>query len=328
MTRQPLGVDDLTAVVRAVFGAGRRAAGVERLRGGSRKGVYRLTLDDGATVVVYVWNAGEDYWPPATDRPDPFGHPGGADRFEAAHTALSSVGVRVPRILLLDRGGKLVAGDLAVVEDVAGGTLERLRERDPRRAGPVLARLADTVRVMHAHHRDRYGRPGRPAPADAPPVPDLVLDRALGHLAGAAARVERIAALAPRLADELRDRHAAVGPRTGYGLIHGELGPDHVLVDDRDGPVLIDIEGVRYFDVEWEHAFLELRFGDGYRRLAAAGLDAARLRLYRLALYLSLVDGPLRLLDGDFPDRAGMRAIAAANIDRTVAELSARRRSA
>ncbi len=46
-----------------------------------------------------------------------------------------------------------------------------------------------------------------------------------------------------------------------------------------------------------------------------------RLRLKRLAMHLSLVEGPLRLLDGDFPDRAGMRAIAEDNIRRTLAEL-------
>ena len=51
-------------------------------------------------------------------------------------------------------------------------------------------------------------------------------------------------------------------------------------------------------------------------------LDGDRLRFYRLATYLSLVAGPLLLLDGDFPHRAGMRHIAEANIGRALAELS------
>ena len=46
------------------------------------------------------------------------------------------------------------------------------------------------------------------------------------------------------------------------------------------------------------------------------------MRLYRLATYLSLVAGPLRLLDGDFPDRAGMRAIAEHNVTRTLEQLA------
>jgi hypothetical protein len=75
-------------------------------------------------------------------------------------------------------------------------------------------------------------------------------------------------------------------PRAEYGLIHGELGPDHVLIDDHGHPVIIDIEGVMFFDVEWEHVYL--------------------------------IAGPLRLLDGDFPDRVGMLEIAEYNTARAL----------
>jgi len=43
--------EELAGVVRAAFGPARRLADVQRLRGGSKKGVYRLTLDNGSTVV-------------------------------------------------------------------------------------------------------------------------------------------------------------------------------------------------------------------------------------------------------------------------------------
>ncbi|MER7334352.1 MULTISPECIES: phosphotransferase [unclassified Micromonospora] len=322
--RVGLTVDQLRPVVRAACGRGRELRSAERLAGGTRKGVYRLSLDDGSTVVAYVWHPAEDYWPAgaAPEPDDPFGHATGAGLFAAAHREFTAVGVRVPRLLLLDRTGSLLPGDVAVVEDVRGGTLQDLRQRDPRRAGAVLARLGDAVRAMHVCQRDRYGRPGLDGPAPGRPVERVVLDRALRDLAEAAARVGRIAAVWQRLADTLTERYAAVPPRSRYGLIHGELGPDHVLVDDHDRPVLVDIEGATFLDVEWEHAFLELRFGDAYPALAVDGLDGHRLRLYRLALHLSLVAGPLRLLDGDFPDRAGMRAIAEHNVTRTLAQLT------
>ena len=107
-------------------------------------------------------------------------------------------------------------------------------------------------------------------------------------------------------------------PRADYRLIHGELGPDHVLIDERGGPVIIDIEGLMFFDVEWEHVFLRLRFGEHYRSLREDGLDEQRLRFYRLAMHLSLIEGPLRLLDGDFPDRAKMLWIVEYNIDKVL----------
>ncbi|MEW2378903.1 phosphotransferase [Micromonospora sp. NPDC047812] len=329
--RVGLTVGELRAVAGAAFGGGRVLVSAERLAGGTKKGVYRLTLDDGSTGVAYVWHPAEDYWPTraASEPDDLFGHATGAGLFATAHREFSAAGVRVPRLLLAPTAG-LVAGEVAVVEDVRGGTLQHLRERDPRRAEAVLARLGEAVRSMHARRRDRYGRPGLDGPGpsglDGPtpgrPVERVVLDRALRDLAEAAARVERIAAVRQRLADALAERWAAVAPRSRYGLIHGELGPDHVLVDERNHPVLVDIEGAMFLDVEWEHAFLELRFGDAYPALAVDGLDGHRLCLYRLATHLSLVAGPLRLLDGDFPDRAGMRAIVEHNVARTLHQLA------
>jgi hypothetical protein len=92
-----------------------------------------------------------------------------------------------------------------------------------------------------------------------------------------------------------------------------------VLVDREGHPVLIDIEGLMYFDAEWEHVSLALRFGRQYRMLREPGLDSARLNLYRLAMHLSLVAGPLRLLDGDYPDREPMLSIAEYNTQQVLA---------
>ncbi|MEU2610074.1 phosphotransferase [Micromonospora sp. NPDC007271] len=323
--RRRLGAGELGGVVRQVYGGARAVRSVARLTGGTKKGVYRLTLDDGASCVVHVWNDDENYWPAQDEEADgQFAAAAGLDLFAAAHAELTAAGVRVPQLLLLDRSRAVIPGDLAVVEDVRGGTLEARHARDPRRAEPVLARLSGQVRALHARRSDRYGRPLALAPAGAPPPHTVVRDRALRHLAASARQVPRIAAVRDRIAAMIDAAHAAVTPRTGYALIHGELGPDHVLIDDRDQPVLIDIEGVMFFDLEWEHVFLELRFGDTYRHLAVDGLDEVRLRLYRLAMDLSLVEGPLRLLEGDFPDRAFMRSIADHATDRILARLSHR----
>lgn len=90
---------------------------------------------------------------------------------------------------------------------------------------------------------------------------------------------------------------AAVRPRAEHSVVHGELGPDHVMVD-RDGhPVVIDIENLLYFDVEWEHVFLRLRHTESqYQRPAVDGLDEDRraLQTHPVSVADSWLAGPAR----------------------------------
>ena len=321
--RQFLDRDSLTAVARSALGTSRRLERVERLAGGSKKGVYRLTCNDSTTVVLYVWDQVENYWPgaPRADPADPFADANGFELFIAANATLVQLGVRTPVVLRADATRSILPSDFAVVEDVAGGSLESLLEADPEVGAPALSALGDELSRLHGVRDDRIGKVARPVhsgPLTGPTCEQLVLERALGHLDDSASRVEAIGAVRGDLAQALRDMRTAIAPRREHGLIHGELGPDHVLIDGKGAPVLIDIEGLMFFDIEWEHAFLELRFDEHYRALHHPNLDEDRLQLYRLAQYLSLVAGPLRLLDGDFPDRDLMQGIADWNVTRVL----------
>ncbi|MFD9685052.1 phosphotransferase family protein [Kitasatospora sp. NPDC059088] len=314
----------LASAGQAALGGGRRLAAVRRLAGGSKKGVYRLLMDDATTAVAYRWDRSENYWPAAEgddDLADPFSPGLGLDLFEAAHARLTGLGVRVPAIRLVDREGAHGPADLAVVEDVRGESLEDLLARDRRAAAPVLARLGEALEAMRGHRAPGYGKVavvdegGR---SHGRSCEEVVLTRARRDLAEAAARDPRVAQARDQLAARLSALAEAVRPRAEHAVVHGELGPDHVLVDPAGQPVVIDIEGTMYFDVEWEHVFLRIRLHEDYRPLEPAGLDEHRLALYLLAQRLSLTAGPLRLLDGDFPDRAAMAAIAEYNLNRAL----------
>ena len=238
---------------------------------------------------------------------------------------MDALGIRTPRIHLADRSGRHYPADIAVVEDVPGENLEALLRKGPRGVETILERLADALDVVRWHTSPGYGKVALidgGGVSQGRSCEQVVLDRALGDLAEAASRDTRIARVRDRLEGVVRGQAAAVRPRSEYGLVHGELGPDHVLVDRLGRPVLIDIEGMMFFDVEWEHAFLRIRFGEHYRSLDRAGLDEPRLAFYTLAMRLSLTAGPLRLLDGDFPDRDAVRGIAEHNLRRTLAHLA------
>jgi hypothetical protein len=300
-----------------------------RLRGGSKKGVYRLHFDDASTAILYVWNAEENYWPSPPDgadpaRMDPFAEASGFELFKASRACLDAIGVRTPQVYVLDGSRRYLPAECAVVEDVGEETLEDRLQHDQQGVEPTLARLGAALQRMQQQRRPWVGKValvGSGAAAHERSCEQIVLDRALRDLAEATARLERVARAHERLEAQLRALAGVVHPRNDYRLIHGELGPDHVLVDERGEPVLIDIEGAMFFDVEWEHVFLQLRFGPHYRWLRANDLDEQRLQLYRLALHLSLVAGPLRLLDGDFPEREPMRDIVEYNLQHALAFL-------
>ncbi|GHF17901.1 aminoglycoside phosphotransferase family protein [Streptomyces griseoluteus] len=285
---------ELRRLVRDGLGPGCRVTGVERLRGGSKKGVYRLALTGAGappTVIAYSWAPQENYWPSV-----PTPHASGLAPFLSAHHTLQAAGVRTPHVLYVSE-----PDDLALVEDIPGDTLEAAFTTDPVRAAKALGELAVALDHMAAHT----------SPADHISE-DVALTRALDDLAESAARDPRIDAATPALANRLHELHAALAPRPTYSLVHGELGPDHILLTPDAHPVLIDIEALSHSDPEQEHAYLRLRFGPHYAPLSRP-LDPARLSLHTLALHLSLVAGPLRLLDGDFPHRDAMRGIAEHN---------------
>ncbi|MFD8672294.1 phosphotransferase family protein [Streptomyces seoulensis] len=286
---------ELRRLVREALGPGCRVTGVERLRGGSKKGVYRMTLAGAGappTVIAYSWAPQENYWPSV-----PTPHPSGLAPFLSAHHTLQSAGVRTPHVLYASE-----PADLALVEDIPGDTLETAFTTDPPRAAKALAKLSMALDHMAAHT----------SPADHTSE-DVTLTRALDDLTEAAAREPRIHAAAPALTDRLHELHSALTPRATYSLVHGELGPDHILLTPDADPALIDIESLTHADPEQEHAYLRLRFGPHYAPLARPTLDPTRLSLHTLALHLSLVAGPLRLLTGDFPHRDAMRGIAEHN---------------
>ncbi len=246
-----IGAERLAEVARAAFGR-RRLDGVTRLRGGSKKGVYRAAFGDGGTAIFYIWDPTEDYWPGQADGADagpgaPFAHSSGLELFLTARARLAGLGVRTPGLFLADGSRARFESDVAVLEDVPGPTLEALIEQHPDRAAPVLERLAEAVGVMHGQQGATFGRVGY---VDAGGVAAggnceaIVLDRALADLAEGAARDGRLAAIRDDLQERLHGLAAAIHPRFDHRLIHGELGPDHVLVDARGRPVMIDIEGL------------------------------------------------------------------------------------
>ncbi|MFD7709312.1 phosphotransferase [Streptomyces sp. NPDC059786] len=308
----------LTPVIREIHGTDRRIASVDRLLNGSKKGVHRVTLDDATSTIVYVWSADDDYWggllPEGHHDPsNPFAHASGIDFFEGATRRLAVVGARSPRLLLADRSQNLYPDDIAVVEDVRGGTLEALLERDPDAGRRTLARLSEMLRSMHSYRAPAFGRVAWIDGGGARPdmtCEQAYLERTLVNIATAVSRDARAADGAAVLEEKLRILHAALEPRADFGVVHGELCAEHTLVGPDGEPVVIDIEGLMYTDIEVEHCWMRMRFGPYYEALRNPDLDPRRVEFYQYVMHLDLVGGPLRIAEGDFPNRDWMLGVA------------------
>lgn len=80
--------------------------------------------------------------------------------------------------------------DIAVAEDVRGGTLEALLERDPDAGRQTLAQLSGMLRRMHAYRAPAFGRVAWIDGGGAPPdttCEQTYLERALVPIVAATA---------------------------------------------------------------------------------------------------------------------------------------------
>jgi hypothetical protein len=91
-----------------------------------------------------------------------------------------------------------------------------------------------------------------------------------------------------------------VSVKEKYGLVHGELTPPHIFILDNGEIGLVDIEGLKYFDKEFDWAVLEMMY-DGIIKLPN-DIDEKRMDFYKLCLkigYISVAVDYLKNIDSE-----------------------------
>ena len=76
---------------------GHTVESVQRVAGGTRKGVYRLTMPGGGTKIAYSWADAESFWPHREDdgaHDAPFTAGTGLDLFRASCARSATLGLR------------------------------------------------------------------------------------------------------------------------------------------------------------------------------------------------------------------------------------------
>lgn len=300
----------LQEYVEKVLGTSYVVANVTKLHGGAQKVVYKIDTTNGFSCVLYVWDMTMNYFQEEIANHNVNAQSFGSDLFEVNNQFLIEHALRTPVIYDLNKDRNRYTFDYGLVEYVAGQSAEEyFNHPDPRVKDKVFQQLGEMITGMHANVREVYGKPDQ-RESNTGQCHRLQFENAKLQLAYATEHIEVIRKNQSKLLDMLHNLESKVEPRSRYGFIHGELGPNHVLVTDDLEPYFIDIEGAEFYDIEHEHSFMEFRFGEFYRYLKNDNLDVNRKLFYQFHHHLSLISAGLKLVHRGYPDQKTARDIS------------------
>lgn len=309
-----LSFEDLKHDMKSVFGNGYSVRNITNMHGGAQKVVYKIECENGFTCMLYVWDIASNYFQDEVRNDTSDERSYSSDLFELNNAYLFEIGVRTPNLYYMSKDRARYPFDYAFVECVLGQSAEAYMSADASEQKVVFSRINEMLGCMHAISRKTYGNLVDELD-HAEPCHYIQLRNAKEQLSYLANHSEKIRAKETMITDFIHKLESRIAKRERYGFIHGELGPDHVLVNDKLEPYLIDIEGAAFYDIEHEHSFLAFRFGDVYNRyLNQENLDRDRMRFYRLHHHISCASGGLKLLHRGFPNRALAEAIYTYNM--------------
>jgi Phosphotransferase enzyme family len=307
------------------FGAGCKTTHIEALKSGARKQVFLLDLTTpDMRCVLYIWQDAHHYFiereildTTQSDEQAPL-------LFQANSELLQRLGVNTPKVYYF---GQLEAGPFfAIVEYISAKNFTAfLTSASPEARASVLEQIGMMLRTLNDVQRSYPGTLLDKEPVHFKLPYKVALERALLELNVTAQHHIAVNKNRERVENKLRTLNARIKPKDSYRLIHGELGPEHILIrPESNSPCFVDIDGTHFSDVEIEHTLLDFRFehNDMYEKyLKRKGLDDARMEFYRFALHVSLFYAGSRFLAKQFHDEAWAQGLFDFNLKCVLAAL-------
>lgn len=208
--------------------------------------------------------------------------PNGLDLFKTNNEFLLKRGISVPEIYTLDNSRTVCDYDFAFVEYIDSGNFSEYTQQygaDVSKA--LLKKVSFLLKKMHAIQRPYPGLLMDKRPSGWR-CENMVLENALLGLDLASDFNAKIKENRNQIQDALRYLLETIEPRSIFCLIHSELGPEHILINKTLEVYFVDYEGIKFFDLEYEHSLLNARFGRDYHQFVRQDLDPTRMKYYRL----------------------------------------------
>lgn len=235
-----LNATDLSRYLKDLFGLNAEVSNIRNMNGGAQKVVYQIECMSGLSCILYVWDDKMNYFREEKEKESMLDQSSGADLLELNHQFFNENGIRTPKIYAIHKEKREYPFDFAFVESINGGDLEQLNVKDQNR---VLGKLGNMLRVMHGTRRTTYGKWNQKPNKQMNRSEKVIFENTFEQLEFASKSIQQIAENKESLVDKINELYEKIEPRKDYGFIHGELGPDHVLIDQNLDPFLIDIEG-------------------------------------------------------------------------------------
>ncbi len=292
-------LEELQKVTHEVFGDNHTIINSEKLLGGAQKHVYKITCSNNFIFVLYIWHKTTSYFTESEISTSIFTS-NSATLFELNNIFMKSNGINVPEMYYMDKSKKEFDFEFALVQYIYGYDIDTLINDYPERVKPALMSLGDSVRKMKSIKRETAGTLDNPLNEFS--CKDYVYDDAQNSLDLLIQDYQPVINIKEQIISCLNILYKKCIDNSEYSFIHFELGPNHVIVDKNNISYLIDFEGAKYFDAEYEHSFMNFRFGENYKYLTVDGLDSDKMEYYAFCHYLGLLAGAYELSKSNYYD--------------------------
>lgn len=286
--------------VKKHFGKERTLKDIERLLGGAQKHTYMATLDNGFKFVVYVWDKSTNYFFDSERVDNNTFLSSSPLMFKLNNELMIKHGVRTPQLYYIDSNFEELT--YAFVEYIEGFDLDYIIENQPNCLNEVLESLKESIDNLHEIKGNKVGQLNNLLGKSFNPI-NYCYEEAMQNIKYLIKVDSDNSNIYLSLNELLENLMINIEKRSEFKLIHSELGPNHVMADKNNNAYIIDIEGARFFDLEYEESFLKIRFDSNYKYLKGDNLDETRMEFYHICHCVGNLAGAYELLYKNYYDK-------------------------
>lgn len=292
--------EELNNEIKNVFGNGYELIKVTRLIGGAQKGTFKVQCNKNFTFILYIWSECYDEFSEYNDKADEFTS-NSALLFLKNGKMLEENNISIQKVYYSDISKVKYPYEFAFVQYIDTLDLEAIVGNGDYRYSRIFENIQDNLLRIHNITSTRAGDLNKLQDDDFR-CEEYIYNQLMINLNYLLQNYKPVMKFEKEIIIMVDKIYRKIMPRKKYSFIHYELGPNHVLADKENNIYLIDIDGMKFFDLEFEHSFLKFRFGEFYKYFKREDLDEDRMDFYKLHHHIGALSGAYKLIQNNYED--------------------------